>query len=229
MIDSLISSQAWEVPNSRMVVNLKKMRESSWGMNGNQPKIYYFAGVSMRSSSSNEVGYTYFNERGEDEYNAFENLMVKIDKAADLILNLIDKCSGVNVSDVPVVKAVGWENFPPKDDDFAIKCFSSLSRMVSLKEKKQSDVELFIRRREDRGVSHYAYVEIGGEVVFKAKPAYEKKDTITNLLNAVVGAGALLEKFQGMAWNVMIDSRNPDYDVTSSYGNRGIMLVKATK
>ena len=125
-----ISSQAWDVPHSRMVVTLRKMQTSVWGPSGSKPKIYYVAGVSMRLGGTDELGFTFFNEKGDEPYNAFESLMGRIDKAAGIVFDVIDRCE--DPKSVPVVKTVGWESAPPKDDDFAMKCFSSLSRAVHL-------------------------------------------------------------------------------------------------
>ena len=50
-------------------------------------------------------------------------------------------------------------------------------------------------------------------MVFKGLPSYEKNGAIGNVRMAAIGAAALLEKFQGMAWNVMIDSDDAQYDV----------------
>ena len=41
----------------------------------------------------------------------------------------------------------------------------------------------------------------------------EKNNAIGNVRTAVIGAAAMLEKLQGMAWNVMIDSDDAQYDV----------------
>ena len=67
---TLVSSQAWDVPNSSLVVNLKKFHESTWGLHGANIKTLYLAGVSAKSRVSSNVGYSMFNETGEDPYSA---------------------------------------------------------------------------------------------------------------------------------------------------------------
>ncbi len=211
MYKTLISSQAWDVPNSNLIVNLKQFKEYSWHM-PNSNKIYYVAGVSIRSRMSTSVGYSMFNEQGDDAYGAFENLMMKIDKVVDVMFRIIDACD--NPDSIEVVKD-GYGIMPLMNDDFPVKFFSSASRMVSLMEKSKKDFSLFIRRHEtdNRHVTNYGVITVGDEVVFKGKPAYDRKDVMTNVKLAVLGAAVMLEKFQGMAWNVMIDNGNPDYDV----------------
>lgn len=214
----VISSQAWDVPNSNLVVNLKKMNEQVGGFPyANQNSCYYMVGVAQRSPSGGAgVGYSMFHERGSDPYEAFENLMAKIDKVVDAIFKIIDSCD--NGDSVKVVNGHQYEGLPIVKEDLSMQFFFSTSRMISLMEKSGEDAVLEIRRLEmGRGhVTNYGVIRVGQEILFSGKPAYDKKDALGNVKNAVLGAAALLEKFQGMAWNVMIDSNDSKYDVVAS-------------
>ena len=224
-------NEAWDVPNSNMVVNLATEHESKWtSTRGIETKTYYSAGVAVKQGKNGGVSFVLFKEKGETKFNAFENLLAKIDKAAELIFKMIDICEKVNPNDVPVINLQGWEHIPPKDDDFFVSCFSSLSRTLFLMEKSKSDVDVSICRKDYNGnVFYYGQVKVGNEIVYKAKPAFEKKDVIKNIMYGYIGAGAMLEKFQDMSWNVMVDSHHPDYKVDNQYGERNMMLRKMEK
>ena len=210
---TLISSQAWNVPNSSLVVNLKKFHEHTWGSRGANIKTLYSAGVSAKSRVSSSVGYSLFNETGEDPYSTFEHLLGRIDKSVDVMFRIIDVCE--HPESVETVKVVGYDEPPLKGDDFTMKFFSSISRMVSLMERSGKDFKVVMRsRRNETGyVTNYGAICVGDDVVFKGLPSYEKNGAIGNVRMAVIGAAAMLEKFQGMAWNVMIDSNDAQYDV----------------
>ena len=210
---TLVSSQAWDVPNSNLVVNLKKFHEYSWIMFGSGTKALYSAGVSVKRRVSSDVGYSLFNETGEDPYSAFEHLLGRIDKSVDVVFRIIDVCE--HPESVETVKVVGYDEPPLKGDDFTMKFFSSISRMVSLMERSGKDFKVVMRsRRNETGyVTNYGAICVGDDVVFKGLPSYEKNGAIGNVRMAVIGAAAMLEKFQGMAWNVMIDSNDAQYDV----------------
>lgn len=226
-MEQMIFSQAWDVPNSNMVVNLKKMKMNIWDAS-NKPKFYYSVGVSLKNGGS--VGYSMFNERGDDPYGAFENLMAKIEKASSLTLKILDKCDATKPDNVPVVSYTGWRITPRLDSDFTLGFFSSLSRMVYLMDNAD-DFSIFIQKcNSERHVVQYAYIDINGEVVYMAKPAGDKKEMINNLKLSACGALAMLEKFQNMAWNVMIDNSDPEYDVTShGHSFSGCFLSKIDK
>ena len=69
------------------------------------------------------------------------------------------------------------------------------------------------QRGESGQVTNYGAIYVSDDLVFKGMPAYEKSSAIDNVRMAVTGAAAMLEKFQGMAWNVMVDSNDAQYDV----------------
>ena len=213
MSRTLVSSQAWDVPNSSLVVNLKKFHESTWGLHGASIKTLYLAGVSAKSRVSSNVGYSMLNETGEDPYSAFEHLLERIDKSVDVMFRIIDVCE--HPETVKTVKVVGYDELPFKGDDFTMKFFSSISRMVALMERSGKDFRVVMRsqRSENGHVTNYGAIYVGDDVVFKGMPAYEKSIAIDNVRMAVIGAAAMLEKFQGMAWNVMVDSNDAQYDV----------------
>ena len=221
---TLVSSQAWDVPNSNLVVNLKKFHEYSWIMFGSGTRALYSAGVSVKSRVSSDVGYSLFNETGEDPYSAFEHLLGRIDKSVDIMFRIIDVCE--HPESVETVKVVGYDEPPLKGDDFTMKFFSSISRMVSLMERSGKDFKVVMRsRRNETGhVTNYGAIYVGDDVVFKGLPSYEKNGAIGNVRMAVIGAAAMLEKFQGMAWNVMIDSNDAQYDVVMDCN--GLVLKK---
>ena len=221
---TLVSSQAWDVPNSNLVVNLKKFHEYSWIMFGSGTKTLYSAGVSVKRRVSSDVGYSLFNETGEDPYSAFEHLLGRIDKSVDIMFRIIDVCE--HPESVETVKVVGYDEPPLKGDDFTMKFFSSISRMVSLMERSGKDFKVVMRsRRNETGhVTNYGAIYVGDDVVFKGLPSYEKNGAIGNVRMAVIGAAAMLEKFQGMAWNVMIDSNDAQYDVVMDCN--GLVLKK---
>ena len=221
---TLVSSQAWDVPNSNLVVNLKKFHEHAWGFGGANTKTMYSVGVSTKSRVSSGVGYSLFNETGEDPYSAFEHLLGRIDKSVDIMFRIIDVCE--HPESVETVKVVGYDEPPLKGDDFTMKFFSSISRMVSLMERSGKDFKVVMRsRRNETGhVTNYGAIYVGDDVVFKGLPSYEKNGAIGNVRMAVIGAAAMLEKFQGMAWNVMIDSNDAQYDVVMDCN--GLVLKK---
>ena len=210
---TLVSSQAWDVPNSNLVVNLKKFHEYSWIMFGSGTKALYSAGVSVKRRVSSDVGYSLFNETGEDPYSAFEHLLGMIDKSVDVVFRIVDVCE--HPESVETVKVVGYDEPPLRGDDFATKFFSSISRMIALMERSEKDFRVVMRssRNETGHAINYGAICVGDEVVFKGLPAYEKSNAIGNVRMAAIGAAALLEKLQGMAWNVMIDSDDAQYDV----------------
>lgn len=224
---TLISSQAWNVPNSSLVVNLKKFHEHTWGLHGASIKTLYSAGVSAKSRVSSSVGYSLFNETGEDPYSTFEHLLGRIDKSVDVMFRIIDVCE--HPESVETVKVVGYDEPPLKGDDFTMKFFSSISRMVALMERSGKDFRVVMRSQRDEigYVTNYGAIYVGDEVVFKGMPAYEKSIAIGNVRMAVIGAVAMLEKFQGMAWNVMIDSNDAQYDVVMD-GNSLVLKKKET-
>jgi len=227
----ILSSQAWDVPNSNMVVVLKKMAERVW-IGNVKDRYYYIAGVSTRQGKSDTIGYTFFNEMGEDPYSAFENLMLKIDKAVEFMFKVFDYCNSNSVSDIEVVKSEAWETWrTAKSFDFATMCFSSMSRMIYLLEKNDGMFSIKLHSKDCDYNSHiyYAGIEIGIETAFRAKPANRMQDAIENLKMAFIGAGAMLEKFQGMAWNVMIDSGDPEYSLESNRFANGSKLKRNTK
>ena len=102
---TLISSQAWDIPNSNLVVNLKKFHEYTWGLHGAKTNTLYSVGVSTKSRVSSSVGYSLFNETGEDPYSAFEHLLGRIDKSVDVMFRIIDACE--HPESVETVKVVG--------------------------------------------------------------------------------------------------------------------------
>lgn len=225
-METMVSSQAWDVPRSNMVVNLKKIRKSVWGASSS---VYYIAGVSLKQNGTKELGYTMFNEKGEDPYTTMENLMSRISRCADIVFAILDRCDKVKKDGARIVKSVGWEALPPMDDDFGVKCFSSLSRTLYLMDRDGKDFDVCIRRREcDGKVSHYAYIAVGDEIVFKGKPGC-LSDVVDSLKMSALAAGMMLEKFQDMAWNVMIDSSDPDYDVEMKMGYRNARLKSTGK
>lgn len=220
---TLISSQAWDVPNSNLVVNLKKFYERTWD-GGAKTKKLYSVGVSTKSHMSSNVGYSMFNETGEDPYSAFEHLLEKIDKSVDVMFRIIDLCE--HPESIETVNVVGYDDSPLRGDDFALTFFSSISRMVALMERSGKDFKVVMRsrRHENGNVTNYGAICVGDDVVFKGLPAYEKNTAIGNVRMAVIGAAAMLEKFQGMAWNVMIDSNDAQYDVVMD--GRSLALKK---
>ena len=221
---TLISSQAWDVPNSNLVVNLKKFHEYTWDLCGAKTKTLYSVGVSTKSRVSSSVGYSLFNETGEDQYSAFEHLLERIDKSVDVVFRIIDVCE--HPESVETVNVVGYDAPIFRGDDFTMNFFSSISRMVALMERNGKDFKVVMRsRRNETGhVTNYGAICVGDDVVFKGLPAYEKNNAIGNVRMAVIGAADMLEKFQGMAWNVMIDSNDAQYDVVMD--GRSLILKK---
>ncbi len=227
MVISNDSFGAWEVPNSRMVIGLSKARNVSYDKGTREEKITYEAGVSLKCGKGNLAGYTVFKEDGNDRFNSLEKLLAKIDKAAETIFRVADWCDSVKLLDIPVVYLEKWQSFPPRDDDFVAQCFSSLSRFMWLMDKSKQDFRVVLHRKEfNPSVYYSACILVGEEVVFKAKPAFERKDVVGNLKMAFLGAGAWLNKLQDVAWGVLVDSDNPDYDVERVYGQRGSRLLK---
>ena len=231
MNGTMTCSEAWDIPNSNMVVNLRKYLDR-WASSDN--KQYFYAGVMIRRGRKNstEVGPCMFNERGADQFSAFENLMLKIDRASALAFRIADRCDELIHDGIDVVGThSNWEPAPLKNENFHEQCFSSLSRAVYILDKNGTDAfDVLVKKVEHRlgGMTHYAYVQICDEVVFKGKPCYDKTEAVANLKNAVYGACAMLEKFQGGTWSTMIDSSTPDYNVVVvDFGSK--MVLKKAK
>lgn len=218
-MEQLVSSHAWSVPNSNLVVNVKRVCDVPWLPHGKR-KYSSLVGVSIRSGKdSNEVGYSVFNERGADTFDAFESLMSKMDRTVNLLFDIVDICTRADWSEIATTEVNHWEQCPPKDDDFLGKCFSMISRMTYLSDKSGNKPVVTMRRvRNDGYTSCYCCIEVpdgngSSDVVFKGRTSSDRNEALANVKNTVLGTLGLLEKFQGMAWEVMIDSRNPDYDV----------------
>jgi hypothetical protein len=165
-----------------------------------------------------------FNETGEDPYSAFEHLLERIDKSVDVVFRIIDACE--HPESVETVNVVGYDEPPLRGDDFTMKFFSSISRMVTLMERSGKDFKVVMRSRRNKTghVTNYGAIHVGDDVVFKGLPAYEKNNAIDNVRMAVIGTAVMLEKFQGMAWNLMIDSNDAQYDVVMD--GRSLALKK---
>ena len=222
---STISGKAWDVPNSDLVVQLKQERPAAWWRDN---KMVFVAGVAKKLGNGT-IGNTLFNDRGADAYSAFENLMAKIDRAAEVAFRVLDRCGSVDPNAVPVLRLQKWEPFPRRDDDFPLMCFSSLSRLLYLMDTSKKDFNVFIRddRDDDGGVTRHACIAVGDDIVFMAKPSFEKREVMSNLVTAVAGALAMLEKFQGIAWNLMVDSSDAEYDIRLELGNKESKLVRS--
>lgn len=208
-----VSSHAWDIPNTSLVVNLKKVSEQIWANGTWQNKVEFLAGVSWKSGASTD--FQIFNAHGDDAYSAFESIMTKIDKVAEMAFGIAGKCDDVDA--IPVARTVGWELYPPRNDDFIRKCFYALSRLMYLSDSMKQEPEISLRRREyDGRTTHCGCICSGGEMLFMAKPEHDAKDALSNLRQSVLGALIMLERFQSMAWNVMVDNSDPDYDMEFS-------------
>ena len=224
ILDRMVSSQAWDVPNSRLVVNLKKLRRFPWEDGYVEHPFDYIAGVSLKlSQGGSAIGYSLFNETGFDPYGAFEALMTKIDRAAELVFKVVDLCAhpeALEFSDERVEEPCLSRRSAEAHDRF----FAALSKAVRSGGK---EVGIRIMRvRESDGCSvHYGVVAMDGQDLFVGNPSFGKKDVAEDVRMAALGAAAMLEKFQGMAWNVMIDSGDSDYDVVAN-GNSTTLMKK---
>ena len=221
---STISTQAWEVPNSKFIITLEKMHEIKWVGHPNPvKKDEYFSEVGMSLKTYETIGYTFFRTRGLDEFNAFENLLGKIDQSVEFIFKMSDWCDSVKPFDIPVKKMLSWEQFPKRDGDFVMDCVSSLSRTLKLMEdKKVEDPTTILCRNEFGGNTwYYGQVMIGDEIVFKAKPAFDRKEVVGNIKLAYLGSAALLERVQDKAWFIMTaNASDAKYNVTTHKGRR---------
>ena len=225
-METMLSSLAWDVPYSNLVVNLKKMKVDAFRWSGQPTQShYYVAGVSIRKGSSGDAGYMYYNVKGDDEFSVFESLMARIDKSASVAFGILDAFEATTPKGLPLLDACGWDSFPPPNSDFTETCFASLSRMTALVEKQgvQPEIRMY-RKMLDRGVLYSVFVSVDNEIVFKGRACADMSDAFGNARNAYAGALALLDKFRSMSWSVMLDSSHPEYEVMQ--GDRGTVLKK---
>jgi len=228
MARDYVENEAWDVPNSNMLVNLVSEQMYKWNGSGSGETVTtYYAGASVKKGNNGATSFVLFKEKGDTKFNAIENLFAKIDKSVEFIFRMIDLCEKIDLDSIPVTNLECWQHIPPKDDDFFLTCFSSLSRTLFLMEKENSDVNIGICRKDYSGsVSYYGEVKVGDDVVYKAKPAFEKKDVVKNIMYGYIGAGAMLEKLHDMSWTVMTSIHHPDYSVEKIYGEREMRLKK---
>ena len=229
-MDTAITSQAWDIPHSNMVINITRMNQRIWQYK-DFPQYYYIAGASIKGNNKDTVGFSLFNEKGEDRFTAFENLLQKVETAASLSFRVLEMCEDSKLDEIPVVDARGWDIFPPKEDNFAVTCFSSLSRFVYLVERTKEDITVSVcKRRGENGHSmSCGYVKVGNDIVFKSKPSFEKKEVVGNIRDAFTNALGMLHKLQRASWELMIDSDTPDYDMDYKEDDRRMVLKKRSK
>lgn len=221
----MVSSNSWDVPKSDLQVVLKKFIVVDNSLNANNCKKYqYVCGVAIKARGFDEIGYSFFNSNGDEPYEAFESLMALTDRSVERMFKLLEMCNGYDgkENEMPLSKLTRYWEFARKSDNFYANMLTTLGKLNG------NNISIGMRELvyESGSINHACTIVDGGKDVFMAKPTFMKSDALSNLRQAVVGAGALLEKFQGMAWNVMIDSSDPSYEIGKGVGGSSLSMRK---
>lgn len=219
---------AWDVPHTNLVLTLQKEVDSQWNQQNNRfEKIDYYSLSASIKKTNASMSYPVFSCRGREVFNAFEEMLYKIKQTVPMVFNILDTLKTLNADDVPLIVTPGWQDFPPKDDDFESKCFSSLSRTMLLKNKKNKDIHVSICKKNYSGyIWHFGCVDIDGDIVFKAKPDFERKVAFSNIASAYTATLGMLNNLHKKSWSTMAYWGSPDYSVEHDYGQKGSSLIK---
>lgn len=212
MYKRMVSHHSWDVPNSDIEVVLKKFVVFDNSLNASVcKKFQYVCGVAIKAKCCNEMGYSFFNSSGDEPFSAFENLMALTDRSVKKMFKILDLCNGCRgkEEEIPLSTLTRYWEFSKNGDNFPVTALSALENL------NMDNVSIGMRKLvyECGSIKCACTIMDGDEDVFMAKPTLTKVDALANLYQAIAGAGALLEKFQGMAWNVMIDSSDPTYEI----------------
>ena len=199
MYHQSVNKVAWKIPNSKLLITINEIKSY------NQPSSYN-AGIMFDGDN-----YSICTTTGNDKYSAIENLMNKTNQLADLWWEIIQSIK----EDAEIKEAMDWWNFPNNNFDFTKDCFKFFVKFNNQPERCEIK-NIFLKSKEKcKYCACLIYEKSNNSIeLFRAQPNGDKKIALHNLINAVTGIGALLDKIQNGAWEALIDKDNHEYEIT---------------
>ena len=208
---------AWEVPNTRLVIVLRKVNKAALF---NRANIVIQSNIMFKQSvKSVDLDLIYNQIEGNDEYQAIENLIAKVLQLSDTWWNVLQS---INMN-AEVEEINDWWNFPSQNDDYDKKIFKAITKINDSFSKdllKNASIKnIFYKSQEKGRYCACLIAEVNGirTEIFRAKPNGDKQYALQNLINSITNVGGYLDKIQNGAWEALIDKDNPNGYIKKDY------------
>ena len=211
---------AWEVPNSRLVVNVI-LRPKTYSR-----PAFYQAGVMLRSSVSNDASYMLFTGDGhETRAGALENMMERVNMMVHAWKDVLDCIK----EDAAVAKEFDWWNWPRRfdGDDLVVNCFRGLIECDRAIRKGAVVCNRYASLVKNDGFGGYAscLVDDSGRILYRDVVKSDMVSCHASLERHLMSVGVLLDRLENGAWMAFVSNDAEDFRVKCGE-NGGLVLEK---